>query len=208
MARYIGSVCRHCRREGLKLYLKGDRCYSDKCSIERRNYPPGQHGQGRSKFSEYGLQLREKQKVKRIYGILERGFRGTFEDASRMKGITGENLISLLERRLDNMVYRMGFAMSRNQAKMWVAHGHFRVNGKKVNIPSYRVRVGDKIVPVESSRDVAAIKGNLTNAERRGIPRWLSVNVENMEGIINEFPSREDITMPMEEQLIVELYSK
>ena len=208
MARYIGSVCRHCRREGLKLYLKGERCFSDKCSIERRNYPPGQHGQGRVKFSEFGMQLREKQKVKRIYGVLERRFRRSFDDAARMKGVTGENLILLLERRLDNMVYRLGFASSRNQARMLVNHGHFSVNGGKVNISSYRVKVGDKIALTESGKKIAAVKENMANSEKRGLPRWVSLDVEKMEGVVNEFPNREDITMPMEEHLIVELYSK
>ena len=208
MARYSGAVCRHCRREGLKLFLKGERCFSDKCGVERRSYPPGQHGQGRVKFSEYGQQLREKQKVKRIYGMLETQFRNTFYEASRKKGVTGENMILLLERRLDNMVYRMGFASSRNQARMLISHRHFLVNGRKVNIPSYKVRVGDKITISESSRKIAAIKENLSASERRAFPRWVSVDVERMEGVVNEFPTREDITMPMEEHLIVELYSK
>jgi len=208
LARYSGAVCRHCRREGLKLFLKGERCFSDKCGVERRSYPPGQHGQGRVKFSEYGQQLREKQKVKRIYGMLETQFRNTFYEASRKKGVTGENMILLLERRLDNMVYRMGFASSRNQARMLISHRHFLVNGRKVNIPSYKVRVGDKITISESSRKIAAIKENLSASERRAFPRWVSVDVERMEGVVNEFPTREDITMPMEEHLIVELYSK
>ena len=208
MARYSGAVCRHCRREGLKLFLKGERCFSDKCSVERRSYPPGQHGQGRVKFSEYGQQLREKQKVKRIYGMLETQFRNTFYEASRKKGVTGENMILLLERRLDNMIYRMGFASSRNQARMLISHRHFLVNGRKVNIPSYKVRVGDKVTISESSRKIAAIKENLSASERRAFPRWVSVDVERMEGVVNEFPTREDITMPMEEHLIVELYSK
>jgi len=208
LARYSGAVCRHCRREGLKLFLKGERCFSDKCSVERRSYPPGQHGQGRVKFSEYGQQLREKQKVKRIYGMLETQFRNTFYEASRKKGVTGENMILLLERRLDNMIYRMGFASSRNQARMLISHRHFLVNGRKVNIPSYKVRVGDKVTISESSRKIAAIKENLSASERRAFPRWVSVDVERMEGVVNEFPTREDITMPMEEHLIVELYSK
>jgi small subunit ribosomal protein S4 len=192
----------------LKLYLKGERCYSDKCSVERRSYPPGQHGQGRVKFSEYGQQLREKQKVKRIYGMLEKQFRNAFYEASRKKGVTGENMILLLERRLDNMVYRMGFAASRNQARMWITHCNFLVNGKKVNIPSYKVRVGDKITPSELGKKIAAIRENLAATQRRAFPRWVSVDVERMEGVVNEFPKREDITMPMEEHLIVELYSK
>jgi len=208
LARYRGAVCRFCRREGLKLYLKGERCYGDKCSIERRNYPPGQHGQGRVKFSEYGLQLREKQKAKRIYGLFEMQFRRTFHEAARRKGVTGENLILSLERRLDNMVYRMGFASSRSQARMWVTHHQFLVNGKRVNIPSYKVRIGDKITVSESGRKVVAIKENLAAADRRGFPRWVSVDAERIEGVVTEFPAREDITMPMEEHLIVELYSK
>ncbi len=208
MARYTGSVCRFCRREGLKLYLKGERCYSDKCSVERRNYPPGQHGQGRVKFSEYGQQLREKQKVKRIYGLLEHQFRLIFQEAARRKGVTGENLILLLERRLDNMVHRMGFASSRIQARLLVTQGHFMVNGKKVDVPSYRVRVGDKIAPSQSGQKIAAIRENMENARKRGLPRWITVDEEKMEGVVNEFPTREDITMPMEEHLIVELYSK
>lgn len=208
MARYTGSICRFCRREGLKLYLKGERCYSDKCSVERRNYPPGQHGQGRMKFSEYGQQLREKQKVKRIYGLLEHQFRLAFREAARRKGVTGENLILLLERRLDNMVHRMGFASSRAQARLWVAQGQFMVNGRKMDIPSYRVKVGDKISLTKSGQKIAAIKENMENARKRGLPRWITVDEEKMEGVVNEFPTREDITMPMEEHLIVELYSK
>ena len=208
MARYRDSVCRQCRREGMKLYLKGERCFSDKCAVERRNYPPGQHGQGRVKFSEYRQQLREKQKVKRHYGMLEKQFRRTFHSANRLKGVTGENLILLLERRLDNMVYRMGFGASRAQARMLVSHGHFTVNGTSVNIPSFSVRKEDKVTVREKSRNINAIKENLSIAGKRGFPRWISVDVEKMEGVVSDFPAREEITIPMEEHFIVELYSK
>lgn len=208
MARYTESVCRLCRREGMKLYLKGERCFGDKCAIERRSYPPGQHGQGRVKFSEYGLQLREKQKTKRVYGMVEKQFHLTFKEANRMKGITGENLILLLERRLDNMVYRMGFGSSRAQSRMLVSHGHITVNGKTVDIPSYLTRKGDAISVSEKSRKTAVIQQNLAVAERRGYPRWISVDANKMEGMIAELPAREEITMPIQEHLIVELYSK
>lgn len=208
MARYTDSVCRLCRREGMKLFLKGERCYSEKCSVERRQYPPGQHGQGRSKFSEYGLQLREKQKVKRIYGVLERQFRRYFDMASRKKGVTGEVLIQLLERRMDNMVYRFGFAASRAEARQLVLHNHFLVNGKKVNIPSYLVRPGDTITLKEKSRKNPKIVGNLEVAESRGIPAWLELNKEQFTGKVKALPARNEITMPIQEQLIVELYSR
>jgi len=192
----------------MKLYLKGERCFGDKCAIERRSYPPGQHGQGRVKFSEYGLQLREKQKTKRVYGMVEKQFHLTFKEANRMKGITGENLILLLERRLDNMVYRMGFGSSRAQSRMLVSHGHITVNGKTVDIPSYLTRKGDAISVSEKSRKTAVIQQNLAVAERRGYPRWISVDANKMEGMIAELPAREEITMPIQEHLIVELYSK
>lgn len=209
MARYRESVCRFCRREGLKLYLKGDRCYSDKCAVDRRNKPPGQHGDKRVKYSDYGLQLREKQKVKRIYGLLERQFSLYFERADRMKGVTGYNLLLLLERRLDNVVYRMGFANSRNQARELVRHGHFTVNGRKVNIPSFQVTAGDVIEVRAKSRTKAAIAGAMEALNRRGnVPRWLDLDAANFKGVLKEYPAREDITMPIEEQLIVELYSK
>lgn len=208
MARYIGPSCRLCRRERLKLFLKGERCYSEKCALERRDYPPGQHGQIRRKYSDYELQLREKQKVKRIYGVMERQFRRYFEEASRQKGITGENLLLLLERRLDNMVYRMGFASSRNEARQLIRHNHFEVNGKKVNIPSYLVSEGDVITLREKSRKIAKIHESLEVSTRRGIPRWLQVDKDNFQGKVVALPTREELTMPINEQLIVELYSK
>jgi len=208
LARYIESGCRLCRRENLKLYLKGDRCYSDKCAFERRSYPPGQHGQGRSKFSSYGVQLREKQKVKRMYGLVEKQFRNFFAKAERQKGITGTNLLILLERRLDNMVYRLGFANSRNEARQLVQHNHFNVNGRKVSIPSYLVKIGDVIELREKSRKSAKINDSLEGVARRGIPSWLELDKEHYGGRILALPSREDLTMPIKEQLIVELYSK
>ena len=209
MARYRESVCRFCRREGLKLYLKGDRCYSDKCAVDRRNYPPGQHGQGRIKYSDYGVQLREKQKVKRIYGMLERQFRLTFEEAERRKGVTGTSLLQLLERRLDNVVYRLGFARSRNEARILVRHAHFRVNGKPVNIPSFSLSPGDVIALKDRSRKSPVFQAALETRSRRGdVPRWLELSADRWEGVFKELPAREDITMPIEEQMIVELYSK
>ncbi len=209
MARYRGSVCRLCRRENLKLFLKGDRCYSDKCAFERRSYPPGQHGQRRGgKYSDYRLQLREKQKVKRIYGVLEKQFRGYYRRAERQKGITGTNLLLLLERRLDNVVYRMGFASSRNQARQLVRHNHFLVNGKKVNIPSYLVKPGDVVEVREKSRKVPPIMEAMETVVRRGIPNWIEVDKEKFRGVFKALPSREELTMPIQEQLIVELYSK
>ncbi len=208
MARNTGPVCRMCRREGMKLFLKGERCFTDKCAIERRSYPPGQHGQGRHKFSEYSYQLREKQKVKRIYGVLERQFRRYFEMAERSRGVTGENLLVSLERRLDNIVYRMGFANSRSEARQLVRHGHFSVNGRKVSIPSFLVRVGDRIEVRERSRKVARIADALELSQRRGIPEWLEVQRDAFTGEVKAFPQRADLTMPISETLIVELYSK
>lgn len=209
MARYRGSVCRLCRRENMKLFLKGDRCYSDKCAFDRRGYPPGQHGQRRrGKLSDYGVQLREKQKVKRMYGLVEKQFHLFFERADSRKGITGTNLLVFLERRLDNVVYRMGFANSRTQARHFVRHSHFLVNGKKVNIPSYLVNIGDVIEVREKSRKVQAITDAVATVERRGTPGWLDLEKENLRGTVRNFPVREDLTMPMQEQLIVELYSK
>ena len=208
MARYIESVCRHCRRENIKLYLKGERCYSDKCAFERRAYPPGQHGQGRAKFSSYGVQLREKQKVKRMYGVLEKQFRIFFAKAEKQKGITGTNLLILLERRLDNMVYRMGFTNSRSEARQLVRHSHFIVNSKKVNIPSYLVKVGDVIELTEKSRKVVRVGESLEGVARRGVPPWLELEKEQFRGRVVALPTREDLTMPIKEQLIVELYSK
>ncbi len=208
MARYTGSVCRQCRRENMKLFLKGDRCFSDKCSYDRRGYPPGQHGQRRSKQSDYGMQLREKQKVRRIYGISEKQFRITFSRADRLKGITGTNLLSLLETRMDNTVFRLGFVNSRNQGRHFVRHNHFTVNGKKVNIPSYQMKKGDVIELREKSRTVQAISDSLDAIVRRGVPAWLEINKDNFQGKIVGIPTREDITLPIQEQLIVELYSK
>lgn len=209
MARYTGSLCRLCRRENLKLFLKGDRCYGDKCAFERRPYVPGQHGQRRGgKISDYRIQLREKQKVKRIYGILEKQFRRYYRHADKQKGITGTTLLILLESRLDNMVYRMGFAASRNQARQLVRHSHFRVNGKKVNIPSFQVKVGDVVEVKESSRKTPQISEAMETVVRRGVPNWLEVDKENFKATLKSLPNREDLTMPIQEQLIVELYSK
>lgn len=209
MARYNGAVCRQCRREKLKLFLKGDRCYSDKCSIERRAYAPGQHGQARMrKSSDYAVQLREKQKVRRIYGMLEGQFRKYFFNAERLKGVTGENLLRLLECRLDNVIYRLGFASSRNQARQLVRHNHILVNGKKVNIPSYTVTVDSVITLHEKSRKVAGINDSLEAVVRRGVPSWLTLDKDNYKGTVKSLPEREEITMPIQEQLIVELYSK
>ena len=208
MARYSGAQCRICRRESEKLFLKGDRCFTEKCSIERRQYPPGQHGQRRSKISDYGTQLREKQKVRKIYGVLEKQFRRYFHNVERKKGVTGEVLLQLLERRLDNMVYRMGFAPSRTSARQFVTHGHFLVNGKKVNIPSYMLQVGDIIEVKESIRDTELVKDSLSKIEQRGIPSWVEIDFQNFKGKLLQIPAREDIQLPAQEQLIVELYSK
>lgn len=208
MARYRGSVCRLCRGEGIKLFLKGDRCYSDKCAFERRGYAPGEHGQLRKKKSDYGVQLREKQKLKRMAGLLEKQFRSYFEKADRQKGVTGTNLLLLLERRMDNMVYRMGFANSRTEARQLVRHNHFLVNGKKVNIPSYLVKVGDAIQVKEKSRKVACILDAVETVARRGVPQWLEVDKDNYVGTVKALPSREELTMPIQEQLVVEFYSK
>ena len=208
MARYTKSVCRLCRRENLKLFLKGERCYTEKCAIDRRNYAPGQHGQGRKKFSAYGAQLREKQKVKRLYGILENQFSNIFKEADRQKGITGEILLSLLERRLDNTVYRLGFANSRNEARQLVRHNHFLVNLSKVNIPSYLVKPGDVIELREKSKKVVRILEALEGVARRGVPQWLELDKEQLKGNVKALPAREDITIPIQEKLIVELYSK
>jgi small subunit ribosomal protein S4 len=209
LARYVEAACRLCRRENLKLFLKGDRCYTDKCAFERRSYAPGQHGQRRGgKVSDYGIQLREKQKVKRIYGIFENQFRRYYHKAERQKGITGTNLLILLERRLDNIVYRMGFASSRDQARQLVRHNHFTVNGSKVNIPSYQVKSGDIVEVKEKSRKIPIIQEAIETVVRREIPPWLEVDSENFRGVVKAFPSREELTMPVNEQLIVELYSK
>ena len=209
MARYTGPSCRLCRRENLRLFLKGDRCYGAKCAFERRAYAPGQHGQRRgTKYSDYRIQLREKQKVKRIYGLLENQFRGYYYRAERQKGITGINLLILLESRLDNIVYRMGFAASRNQARQLVRHNHFLVNGIKVNIPSYQVKTGDKIEVTEKSRKVSHILEAMETVVRRGIPAWIELNKEKFMGTLLALPNRADLTIPIQEQLIVELYSK
>jgi len=209
LARYIEAACRLCRREKLKLFLKGDRCYTDKCGFERRSYAPGQHGQRRGgKISDYGIQLREKQKAKRIYGILEKQFRRYYVKADRQKGITGTNLLVLLERRLENIVYRMGFASSRNQARQLVRHNHFTVNGRKVNIPSFQVRQGDVIALKEKSWKIPVILEAKETFVRREMPSWLEIDGDNFRGVVKAFPNREELTMPINEQLIVELYSK
>jgi small subunit ribosomal protein S4 len=208
MARYSDAVCRLCRREGTKLFLKGDRCFSPKCGIEKRSYPPGQHGQGRARFSDYGVQLREKQKVKRMYGLLEKQFSRTMERAAAMKGRSGENLLVLLERRLDSVVFRMGFATSRAEARQLVRHGHFLVDGKKATVPSMLLRAGSKVTVRERSRQIARIAGALETLEGRSVPRWLETRKEGFEGTVKALPTREDITLPIQEQLIVELYSR
>ena len=209
MARNIGAACRRCRRENLKLYLKGDRCYSDKCAFERRAFGPGQHGQARfKKLSDYAVQLREKQKVKAMYGMLEGQFRLTFEKSERQKGVTGENLLVNLERRLDNAIFRIGFASSRNQARQLVRHKHILVNGHKVNIPSFLLSEGDVVTLKEKSRANTLINENLEAVARRGVPSWIELDKDNYKAVIKTLPNREEITMPIQEQLIVELYSK
>jgi small subunit ribosomal protein S4 len=209
LANYTGSDCRICRRENMKLFLKGDRCYSDKCAFDRRSYPPGEHGERRGrKTSDYGIQLREKQKIKRVYGLSEKQFHLFFERADRQKGITGSNLLVSLERRLDNVVYRLGFASSRSQARQLVQHSHFLVNGKKVNIPSFEVKVGDSVEVRERSRTMQLIQDSMDAVVRRGVPQWLDLEKENLKGMVKNLPVREDLTMPMQEQLVVELYSK
>jgi small subunit ribosomal protein S4 len=208
LARYKESVCRLCKREGLKLFLKGDRCYGEKCAFERRGYAPGDHGQIRRKYSDYGVQLREKQKLKRMYGLLERQFRSYFEKADRQRGITGTNLLLFLERRLDNMVFRIGFANSRNEARQLVRHNHFLVDGKPINIPSYLVKVGSEIRVREKRRKVERIVEAMEIVARRGIPQWLELDKDNFRGVVKTLPSREELVMPVKEQLVVELYSK
>ncbi|HHW10575.1 MAG TPA: 30S ribosomal protein S4 [Firmicutes bacterium] len=209
MARYIGPVCRQCRREGEKLFLKGEKCYMDKCPVDRRNYPPGQHGQDRRRnASEYGIQLREKQKLRRIYGVLERQLRRYYRAASRKKGVTGANLLQLLEMRLDNLVYRMGFAPSRTAARQLVMHGHVTVNGRKVDIPSFLARAGDVVAIAEGSRQIPLIKESLEAAASRGVPEWLEVNFEQQTGRILAVPEREQIDTRIQEHLIVEHYSR
>ena len=209
MARYVGPVCRLCRREGMKLFLKGERCYGEKCAIERRNVPPGQHGKGRrAKLQGYGLQLREKQRVKRMYGVLEHQFRRYFKEADRRKGITGETLLQLLESRLDNVVYRLGFATSRSQARQLVRHGHFKVNGRRADIPSYSLRAGDVVSVRDSSRKSQLITHAIEEVKGRGIPEWLTFDLDKTAGTVVSLPTREQINLPVQEQLIVELYSK
>jgi small subunit ribosomal protein S4 len=209
MARYIGAVCRLCRREGMKLFLKGERCYTEKCAIEKRNLPPGQHGKARkAKLVGYGLQLREKQKVKRIYGVLENQFRRYFETAERTRGITGETLLQLLERRLDNVIYRLGLATSRPQARQLVRHGHFMVNGRKVDVPSYSVKAGDVISVKGGSAQAQVLQHAIEEVKGRGIPAWLQFDPASMAGRVVSLPTREQINLPVQEQLIVELYSK
>lgn len=209
MARYRGPVCRLCRREGMKLFLKGERCYKEKCAIERRNQPPGQHGGARRrKPRAYGIQLREKQKLRRVYGVLEGQFRRTFDEANRRKGVTGENLLQLLELRLDNVVFSLGFATSRSQARQLLRHGHVMVDGRRVNIPSFRVKPGMEVALREKSRKLAQIEEAVDFAQGRGIPAWLELDAANLTGKVVEAPSREDIRFPIQEQLIVELYSR
>ncbi len=208
MARYTKSVCRLCRRENLKLFLKGERCYTEKCAVDRRNYAPGQHGQNRRKISDYGNQLREKQKVKRLYGVLENQFHNTFKKADRQKGITGEVLLMFLERRLDNVIYRLGFASSRNEARQLVRHNHFSVNQSKVSIPSFLVKPGDVVLLREKSKKIVRIQEALEGVARRGVPPWLELDKEQMRGNVKALPAREDITILIQENLIVELYSK
>ena len=209
MARYLGPVCKLCRREGIKLYLKGERCYTDKCSVTRRPYPPGQHGQGRIKLSEYGLRLREKQKMRRVYGLLEMQFAGYYKQASSLKGRTGEEMLGLIERRLDNIVYRLGFAASRAQGRQLVRHNHVLVNGKRTNIPSYRVMPDDKISIREKSLKVAFIQASLAGAEGRPQPTWLEVDKEKLVGTFKSMPVRDELNEPqVREQYVVEYYSR
>lgn len=209
MARYIGPVCKLCRREGTKLYLKGERCYSEKCAWTRRQYPPGQHGQGRIKLSEYAVRLREKQKVRRVYGVLERQFRGYFQEASRRKGRTGEEMLALLERRLDSVVYRLGFASSRAESRQLVMHGHVKINGKRLDIPSYVARLGDKIELTENARKFKFVLAAIAGADKRPNASWLEIDRPNFTGTVKTGPVREDLNEPeIREQLIVEYYSR
>jgi small subunit ribosomal protein S4 len=208
VARYNESVCRLCRREGMKLFLKGERCFKEKCAVERRSYAPGQHGKRRNKMQPYGLQLREKQKVRRVYGVLEAQFRRYFAEASRQRGITGENLLRLLEMRLDNVVYSLGFASSRAQARQLVRHGHLRINGRKVNIPSFQVKPGMEVALHDKVRSNTQVQDALDTAQGRGVPPWLELDGENLKGKVLSLPTREDIKLPIQEQLIVELYSR
>ena len=208
MARHTGPVCKLCRREGLKLFLKGERCYTDKCSFDRRPYPPGQHGQRRIKFTEYGVRLREKQKVRRIYGVLERQFRRYFAHASHQKGVTGEALLAALERRLDSVCYRLGFAATRSDGRQLVLHKHVEVNGRTVNVPSFLVKPGDKVTVREKSRAIGRVVSSLEGVDRRGVPEWLELDKGAFTGTVKTVPNREEITLPIQEQLIVEFYSR
>ena len=208
MARYLGPVCRQCRREGLKLFLKGERCFTDKCAIERRNYPPGAHGQARTRFSEFAIRLREKQKVRRIYRLMEKQFKQTFDTAERMPGITGENLLVLLERRLDSVVYRLGFGSSLAQARQVVRHGHIQVNGKSVTVPSYLLEIGEVVSVAQGSRNKKVIVEAIEMSQRRGAPPWLSIERDQFRGSLRAFPARAELTMPISEKLIVEHYSR
>ncbi|WP_447973037.1 30S ribosomal protein S4 [Nitrospira sp. Kam-Ns4a] len=208
MARYRGPVCRLCRREGVKLFLKGSRCMTEKCAIERRSYPPGQHGQGRQRVSEYSAQLREKQKLKRIYGLQERQFRGVFGKAERKRGVTGEQLLRLLECRLDNIVYRLGFASSRKEARQLVSHGHVLLNGRKTDVPGYLVKPGDVVQIRQRSRDLLQIKAALDAVDGRGVPGWLELDRAAFQGTVRALPTKEEIQLPVNEQLVVELYSR
>lgn len=208
VARYTGPDCRICRREGMKLFLKGERCFTDKCAVERRSYAPGQHGQNRVKVSDYGLQLREKQKLRKMYGMAERQFKRYFEMAERQKGVRGENLLELLERRLDSVVYRMGFASSKSQARQMVAHGYFTVNGRKINIPSYLLKVGDAVELKEKARNLPQVLESLSRMEGRGLPPWLELERERFLGRLAHLPTKEEMAIPIQEQLVVELYSK
>lgn len=208
MARYTDALCRVCRREGEKLFLKGDRCFTEKCSVERRKYPPGQHGQRRSKISDYGIQLREKQKVRNSYGLLEKQFRKYYETASRRKGVTGEVLLQLLERRLDNVAFRLGFADNRRQARQLVNHGFVLVNGRRVNIPSFLVKEGDTVEVSEAGRKIPSVTDSISKAVHRGIPGWVELDSENFRGRVSHLPSRDEIPVTAQEQLIIELYSK
>ncbi len=208
MARQTDPVCKLCRREGMKLFLKGDRCFSPKCSVDKRTYPPGEHGQRRSKPSEYGLQLREKQKMKRIYGVFEAQFRSYFQLAARQKGVTGENLVRLLEQRLDNVVHRLGFAASRAQGRVLIRHGHFRVNGRRVTVPSVLLRAGDTVEVTPPSRELVEIANALEGAKKRRVPSWLELDAGNFKGTVRNLPSKEEMAIPVQEQLVVALYSK
>ncbi|MDH7499806.1 MAG: 30S ribosomal protein S4 [candidate division NC10 bacterium] len=208
MARYVESVCKICRREGSKLFLKGDRCFSSKCAVEKRAYAPGEHGQRRIKATDYSVQLREKQKMRRSYGILEKQFRNYFRKAERLRGTPGDNLIRLIERRLDNVVYRFGFASSRAEARQLVSHGHFTVNGRRVNIPSLLLRSGDVVAVKESSRELLAIQGALESAKRRTLPSWLELDAQKLTGTVKSWPTREEVSLPIQDELIVAIYSK